>query len=277
MKLPVVTLRGGLELPPIALGTWMTRSQEEADVAVRAAVDAGYRSIDAAMSYENETAIREAVKKCGVSRDEIFLTTKLWNNAHGYDEALRTFDRSEKNMGRVDIYLIHWPGPGDGFLQTWRAMERIYKEKRVKAIGVCNFMRPHLELLMANCEIMPMIDQIECHLYLVDEPLIGFCFEHGIQVEAWSPLTYGQGLLNDPVLAGVAEKYGRSSAQIALRYLVQRGIRPLPKSSRPERIRENIALFDFELAGEDMDTLAGLNVMRRVGHDPYTFFVQEYV
>ncbi|MGI6175877.1 MAG: aldo/keto reductase [Christensenellales bacterium] len=271
-----ITLSNGVAMPRIFLGTWMTRDQQEADHAIQSAVDAGYRGIDTAMSYENENSIRKAIEKCGVDRDELFVTSKLWNNAHGYDDALRTFDQSEKNLGGVDMYLIHWPGQSKSFIETWKAFERIYREKRVKAIGVSNFMCAHMEILLDHCEIKPMVNQIECHVMYVNTPIIRYSQQNGMVMQAWSPLMYGKGLLEDAGLIAIAQKYGRSPAQIALRYLLQLDIVPLPKSVNPARVKENFDIFDFEITKEDMDALRAKNVLRRVGHDPFTFFPPEY-
>ena len=206
-----------IALPKLTLGTWDIRTRHQADVAVSAAISAGYRGIDSAACYENERVIRDAVEKCGIHRGEVFLTSKLWNNAHGYDQALRAFDRSEKELGSIDMYLIHWPGPVSSFLDTWKAFERLLEEKRVGLIGVSNFMMPQLDILLANANIRPMVNQIECHLWYVDRLLLDYCRRRNILVQGYSPLAAGSGLLTDPVLLAVAARLNRTPAQVALR------------------------------------------------------------
>lgn len=271
-----IKLNNGRLLPPVFLGTWDIRTQDQADRAVRAAISSGYRGIDTAACYENEVEIRRGIENCAADRKDLTLTSKLWNNAHGYDKALRAFEESEARLGSIDIYLIHWPGPVPGFLETWKALERLYREKRVQIIGVSNFMMPQLSLLLDSCEIVPMINQIECHLWYTDFPLLEFCRKHRITVQAFSPLSAGNGLIQNEELKTLAAKYQRSPAQIALRFLLQQGICPIPKSSNEIRISENINIFDFRITDGDMKDLEGLNRLVRTNKDPLSWFDQDY-
>lgn len=271
-----IKLNNGLVLPPVFLGTWDIRTQDQADTAVQAAMTSGYQGIDTATCYENETEIRRGIENSGADRSDLLVTSKLWNNAHGYDNALRAFDESEARLGSIDIYLIHWPGPVPGFMETWKAMEYLYREKRVKIIGVSNFMMPQLSLLLDSCEIKPMINQIECHLWYTDFLLLEFCRQHDIAVQAYSPLSAGNGLIQDERLKAVAESYGKSPAQIALRYLLQLGACPIPKSSKTTRVAENINLFDFGIRDEDMKVLKEMNRLVRTNKDPLSWFDQDY-
>ena len=272
----MVRLNNGVEIPQMFLGTWDIRTQEQADTSVKAAVSAGYRGIDAAACYENELVIRHGIEHCGVDRKELFVTSKLWNNAHGYDNALRTFDESEEKLGSIDMYLIHWPGPVPSFLETWKAFERLYEEKRVKVIGISNFMSVQLDILLHHCNIKPMINQIECHLWYTDYLLLQYCAVKNITVQAFSPLSSGTGLINDETLKKMAVKYGRTPAQVALHYLLQLGVYPVPKSSNPKRIAENIDIYGFEIEDEDMRTLAAMNQLVRTNKDPLRWFDPEY-
>ena len=271
-----IKLNNGESIPPIFLGTWDIRTQEQADRAVKAAISYGYRGIDSAACYENEVVIRRGIEHSGMDRDKLFVTSKLWNNGHGYDNALRTFDETEDRLGKVDMYLIHWPGPAQSFIETWKALEKIYEEKRVKVIGVSNFMMAHLDMLLEHCRIKPMVNQFESHLWYTDYQLIKYCFDRGIVVEAFSPLTSGKGLLDDEALKRFAAKIGKTPAQVALRYLLQMGVIPLPKSDVPEHIAENIASFDFELSQEEMQTLKDMNRLQRTNKDPFSFFDPDY-
>lgn len=271
-----IRLSNGQTIPPVFLGTWDIRTQDEADTAVQAAISSGYRGIDTAACYENEEEIRRGIENSGADRNDLIVTSKLWNNAHGYDKALRAFDESEARLGRIESYLIHWPGPVPGFLEAWKALERLYREKRVQIIGVSNFMVPQLSLLLEDCEIEPMINQIECHLWYSDFPLINYCQKQNIGVQAFSPLSAGNGLLGDEGLRIIAAKYGKSPAQIALRFLAQQGICPVPKSTKETRIAENIDLFDFSIRDEDMETLKKMNRLVRTNKDPLCWFDQDY-
>jgi diketogulonate reductase-like aldo/keto reductase len=237
---------------------------------VKSAVETGYRSIDTAAAYGNEAGVGQAIEKCGVSRDQLFITTKVWNADQGYDTTLAAFEASMQKLGLdvLDLYLIHWPVAGK-FKDTWRALEKLYRDGKVRAIGVCNFQIHHLEELMADSEIAPMVNQVEFHPLLTQKPLLSFCQQHNIQLEAWSPLMQGE--VNKPLIEELGRKYGKSPAQIILRWDLQHGVVTIPKSVRPQRIEENAAIFDFELSEEDMSKLDGLNENRRYGPDPDNF------
>jgi diketogulonate reductase-like aldo/keto reductase len=273
---PLLNLPDGRQIPPIFLGTWDIRTQDQADIAIQAALSSGYGGIDSAACYENEDLIRQGIEHSGFDRNQVFLTSKLWNNAHGFDNALRAFDESEKRLGAIDIFLIHWPGPVHSFLETWKALERLHDEKRVKVIGVSNFMTSQLDILLRKCRIKPMINQIECHLWYNDFMLLNYCREHDIVVQAFSPLSAGTGLLRDEVLAKIAWELEKTPAQIALRYLWQLGVFPVPKSSNPGRIAENIDFFDFEIPAGDIQELSGMNRLVRTNKDPLQWFDPEY-
>jgi diketogulonate reductase-like aldo/keto reductase len=273
---PLLNLPDGRQIPPVFLGTWDIRTQDQADTAIQAALSSGYGGIDSAACYENEDLIREGIERSGFERNQVFLTSKLWNNAHGFDNALRAFDESEKRLGAIDIFLIHWPGPVHSFLETWKALERLYDEQRVKVIGVSNFMMSQLDILLRECRIRPMINQIECHLWYNDFMLVDYCQKHDIAVQAFSPLSAGTGLLHDKVLAKIAGELERTPAQVALRYLWQLGVFPVPKSSNPGRIAENTDFFDFEIPADEMQQLSRMNRLVRTNKDPLQWFDPEY-
>ena len=273
---PLLRLSDGRQIPPVFLGTWDIRTQDQADTAIQAALSSGYGGIDSAACYENEDLIREGIEHSGFNRNQIFLTSKLWNNAHGLDNALRAFDESERRLGSIDIFLIHWPGPVHSFLETWKALERLHDEQRVKVIGVSNFMMSQLDILLRECRIRPMINQIECHLWYNDFMLLDYCQKHDIAVQAFSPLSAGTGLLHDGVLAKIAGELERTPAQIALRYLWQLGVYPVPKSTNPGRIAENTNFFDFEIPTGEMQELSRMNRLVRTNKDPLQWFDPEY-
>ncbi len=261
-NVPNLKLRSGLEIPAIALGTWKTPDGEAAVNAVKWAVEAGYRSIDTAAIYKNERGVGQGIRECGVAREELYVTTKIWNGEQGYEDSLAAFDRSLQRLdiGYVDELLIHWPCPGnDKYVGTWRALQKLFNDGKLKTIGVSNFTIRHLENLRANCEIMPAVNQIEMHPYFVDLELLAYCRQHDILVEAYSPLMNGGAVLQDPVIAELAAKYGKSVAQICFRYLLQLGVRVLVKSVRKERLIENLDVFDFELDEMDMIRMKALN------------------
>ena len=263
-------LHNGVRMPWLGLGVYKAQEGEEVVRAVRTALEAGYRSIDTAKLYENEEGVGRAVRESGIPREELFITTKVWNSDQGYEQTLAAFDTSMRKLGLevLDLYLIHWPVKGK-YKETWRALEKLYKEGRVRAIGVSNFQPHHLDDLMADAEIKPMVNQVELHPLLTQKPLLAYCKEHGIQVEAWRPIM--QGKLNVPVLLDLAAKYGKTPAQIVLRWDLQNGVVVIPKSVTPERIRENADVFDFELTAEDMLAIDSLNENRRMGPDPDNF------
>ena len=264
-------LSNGVTMPWLGLGVWQVENGESAVETVKAAVRAGYRSIDTAAAYRNEEGVGQGIRECGVPRGDLFITTKVWNADHGYDSTLRAFEDSRKKLGLdyIDLYLIHWPVKGK-YVETWRALTHLYKEGAVRAIGVSNFQIHHLEDVIKDSGIVPMVNQVEYHPRLTQKPLHAFCKQNGIQLEAWSPLMQG-GLMDDPVLNGIARKHGKTPAQVILRWDIQNGVVTIPKSVREERLRENGAIFDFELTAEDMAAIDGLNQDKRIGPDPDNF------
>nr|WP_307819191.1 aldo/keto reductase [Streptomyces sabulosicollis] len=272
-KVPFITLNNGVRMPQLGFGVWQV-PDDEAQVAVRNALDAGYRSIDTAAIYGNEEGTGKALAASGIARDELFITTKLWNGEQGYDSTLRAFDTSLTKLGLdyVDLYLIHWPMPAvDKYVDTWKAFEKIYSEGRAKAIGVSNFHPAHIQRLLSETSIVPVIDQIELHPQLPQAELRAFNARHDIATEAWSPLGQGKGLLEDPKLAAIAEKHGKSPAQVVLRWHLDLGNVVIPKSVTPSRIKENIDVFDFQLDSEDLAAIDSLDTGVRLGLDPETF------
>ncbi|GCE09858.1 oxidoreductase [Dictyobacter aurantiacus] len=263
-------LNNGVQMPWLGFGVFQTKEGDEVINAVRDALETGYRSIDTAAAYGNETGVGTAIKQSGVSRDELFVTTKVWNSNQGYDTTLRAFDESRKKLGLdvIDLYLIHWPVKGK-YKDTWKAMEKLYRDGHVRAIGVSNFHVHHLNDLLENSEVVPAVNQIELHPLLSQVELRNFCQQKGIQVEAWSPLIAGKHHL--PLLDELASKYHKSPAQIILRWDLQHGIVTIPKSIHTERIRENTNVFDFTLSDEDVQRLDGLNRNERTGADPDNF------
>ncbi|HZU82598.1 MAG TPA: aldo/keto reductase [Polyangiaceae bacterium] len=265
-----VRLNTGGTIPQIGLGVWQIPRGEATRRAVSAALAAGYRHVDTARIYGNEADVGAAVRDSGLPRSDVFVTTKLWNDDQGYDSALRAFDESLARLGldHVDLYLIHWPVPGRR-LESWRALERLYDDKRARAIGVSNFLRPHLEELLAHARVVPAVDQIELSPFLQRRDTRALCEEHGIVVEAYSPLTRGK-RLGHPAVVRVAARAGRTPAQVLIRWAVQHGLVALPKSSHRDRIAENAAVFDFELDARAMGELDALEAGLTTGWDPAT-------
>jgi diketogulonate reductase-like aldo/keto reductase len=261
-------LLGGGTIPQLGLGVWQTPRGAATERAVAAALGAGYRHIDTARIYGNEAEVGAAVRASGIPRRELFVTTKLWNDDQGYDAALRAFDASLARLGLddVDLYLLHWPVAGKR-RDSWRALERLHREGRARAIGVSNFMPRHLEELLAEAEIVPAVDQIEVSPFLQQRETRAACARHRIVVEAYSPLTRGQRLA-DPTVAAVAARVGRTPAQVMLRWGVQHGLVVLPKSAHEPRIRENAAIFDFTLDTAAMAALDGCEESLVTGWDP---------
>lgn len=268
-------LHNGVNMPWLGLGVFQVEEGSELIQAVKSAIAHGYRSIDTAAIYQNETgvgqAIKEALQDNNLSREELFVTSKVWTADMGYEETIAAYEASLAKLGLeyLDLYLIHWPVKGK-YKETWRALEILYKEGRVKAIGVSNFQIHHLEDVMKDAEIKPMVNQVELHPYLSQQALLSFCQEQGIQLEAWSPLMQGQ-LLDQPVLKQIAAKYSKSVAQVIIRWDLQRGIITIPKSTKEHRIIENVDVFDFLLTEEDMNLINALNQDQRVGPDPDNF------
>lgn len=270
VRTATLPLRSGGSIPQVGLGVWQAPRGEVTREAVLAALRLGYRHVDTARIYGNERDVGAAVRDSGIPRADVFVTTKLWNDDQGFDEALRAFDASLGRLGLdyVDLYLLHWPVAGKR-LDSWRALERIKAEGRARHIGVSNFLVPHLEELLAKASEPPAVDQIEIHPFLQHRETRAFCKKHGIVVEAYSPLTRGE-RLGDPVVVSVAERVARSPAQVLLRWAIQHDLVVLPKSTRAERIAENAALFDFTLDAAAMKELDGLEEGLATGWDPRT-------
>ncbi|MER6995649.1 aldo/keto reductase [Streptomyces sp. NPDC000410] len=270
---PSLALNNGVTMPQLGFGVWQV-PDDEAATAVSTALEAGYRSIDTAAIYANERGTGQAVAASGIPREELFVTTKLWNSEQGYDAALRAFDASLDKLGLdyVDLYLIHWPVPAKGaYVETYAALEKIYAEGRAKAIGVSNFLPAHLERLLGETSVVPAVNQIELHPQLQQAESRALHAKHGIATEAWSPLGQGRGLLEVPTIVAIAQKHGKTPAQVVLRWHLQLGNVVIPKSVTPSRIRENIDVFGFELDADDLAALGALDEGRRLGPDPATF------
>jgi 2,5-diketo-D-gluconate reductase A len=270
---PTIRLNNGVEIPQLGFGVYQVPPEDTAD-AVSTALEIGYRHIDTAEMYGNEKGVGEAVARSGIDRGEVFVTSKLNNGFHRRDDALRAFDQSLGDLGfeYLDLFLIHWPLPGIDvdYIETWKAMEEIYASGRCRAIGVSNFQAHHLRRLFSQAQVRPAVNQIEVHPYLTQEELRAFDADHEIVTEAWSPIAQGK-VLGDPAIVAIAERLGRTPAQVVLRWHVQRGDVVFPKSVSRQRMQENGALFDFELGTEDMATLTGLDRGERTGPDPDTF------
>ena len=270
---PTVTLNNGVEMPQLGFGVFLVPADEVVEP-VRSALDAGYRLIDTATLYGNEEGVGQAIAESGVPRDEVFVTTKVWNSDQGYDRTLRAFDHSVKQLGLdvLDLYLIHWPTPErDLYADTWRALERIYADGRVRAIGVSNFTVAHLDRIASEGTVTPAVNQIELHPGFPQDELRAAHRRHGIVTEAWSPLGRGHGLLDRPEVLAIAKAHDRTPAQVVLRWHLQLDIVVIPKSVHAERIRENAAVFDFELTDDEMAALSALDGPGRVGPDPEEF------
>ncbi|MFF9018755.1 aldo/keto reductase [Streptomyces eurythermus] len=272
-NVPPIILNNGVEMPQLGYGVWQV-PDDEAERSVATALQAGYRSIDTAAIYGNEEGTGKAIAASGLPREEIFVTTKVWNSDQGYDATLRAFDTSLAKLGLdyVDLYLIHWPLPSrDAYVDTYKAFEKLYADKRVRAIGVSNFLPEHLRRLTEETSVIPAVNQIELHPHLQQRQSREVHGELGIATEAWSPLGQGKGLLEVPAIVAIARKHGRTPAQVVLRWHLQLGNIVIPKSVTPSRIKENIAVFDFSLDDEDLAAISALNEDRRLGPDPATF------
>jgi 2,5-diketo-D-gluconate reductase A len=274
-SVPVIELNNGVRMPQLGYGVFQV-PDDETKAAVKTALDAGYRSIDTAAVYGNEAGVGQAIAESALARDELFVTTKLWNSAQGYDSTLKAFDESMAKLGleQLDLYLIHWPTPErDKYLDTWKAFEKLYADGRVRAIGVSNFQPAHLERLLDAADVAPALNQIELHPYLQQQEVREFDAKHGIATEAWSPLAKGGSLLGDPVVADLAVKYSRTPAQVVLRWHLQLGNVVIPKSVTPSRIEENFDVLGFTLSEEELESLRPLDRGERTGPDPDTFNV----
>ncbi|MCX5040500.1 aldo/keto reductase [Streptomyces coelicoflavus] len=257
-------------MPQLGFGVWQV-PDDEAQTAVALALEAGYRSIDTAAIYGNEEGTGRAVAASGLAREDLFVTTKLWNSDQGYDSTLRAFDTSLAKLGLeyLDLYLIHWPTPAkDLYVDTYKALEKLLADGRVRAVGVSNFLPEHLERLTAETSVIPAVNQIELHPHLQQHAARELHAEQGIATEAWSPLGSGKGILDIPAIVAIAQKHGRTPAQVVLRWHLQLGNVVIPKSVTPSRIKENIDVFGFALDTEDLAAISALNEDRRLGPDP---------
>jgi len=254
-------------MPAIGLGVLFAKNNGEVESAIVSAINAGYRKIDTASAYGNEEGVGRGIRDSGIERRQIFLTTKVWNSEQGYDQTLASFHKSLKRLRTdyIDLYLIHWPVRAK-YKETYRALEKIYHEGRAKAIGVCNFNIDQLETLMDGAGVLPALNQVEMHPHHSQNELREYCNTHQIQLEAWRPIMMGE-VLNIPELATIAESHGKSAVQVALRWLIQRGVAVIPKSVNPKRIAENFKVFDFHLNAKEMMTIESLNQNRRLGED----------
>lgn len=266
-----VALRNGVQMPYFGLGVFQVRDGEEVKQSVRHALDTGYRHIDTATLYANERGVGQAIRESSLPRKDIFVTTKVWNSDQGYESTLRAFDMSMKLLGfeYLDLYLVHWPVKGK-YIETWKALEQLYQEGRVRSIGVSNFLQHHLEDLLPHCKEIPMVNQMEFHPYLVQQDLIDYCHVRNIRYEAWSPLAQGK-VFKIPKLQMLAAKYRKDVAQLVLRWDLQKGVVTIPKSTHKERIFSNAQIFDFEISQEDIYIIDCLDKYERVGADPDNF------
>jgi 2,5-diketo-D-gluconate reductase A len=271
-QVPNLRLNNGVEIPQFGFGVFQVDPDQTAQT-VRQAFEAGYRHIDTAQMYRNEEGVGDAIADSGLSRSEVFITTKLNNQNHGFDSAIATLEESLKKLRLeyVDLFLIHWPLPHlDRYVQTWKGFEKLLADGKARSIGVSNFQPAHLDRLAKETDTVPAVNQIELHPLLTQTELRKYHAEHGIATEAWAPIAKGS-ILGDPTLTGLAEKYGRTPAQVVLRWQVQVGNIVFPKSVNPARMRENINVFDFELTADDLAAVEALNTGQRTGPDPDTF------
>lgn len=264
------TLHDGIKMPWLGLGVYKTKEGDEVIQSVKSAIAAGYRSIDTAAIYGNEEGVGQAIRECGVPREELFITTKVWNEDQGYESTLKAFETSRKKLGleTLDLYLVHWPGK-DKYKETWKALIHLQKEGLVRSIGVSNFQIHHLRDIIEDSGVVPTVNQVELHPLNNQKELLQYARDNNIVLEAWSPLM--QGNLDQPILTKLAEKYGKSAAQIVLRWDLQNGVIVIPKSVKEHRIRENADIFDFELSAEDMASIDELNENKRFGPHPDEF------
>ena len=266
-----IPMNTGAGIPIFGFGVWQAQEGAEARQAVRWALEAGYRHLDTAAIYGNEQSVGQAMKESGIARSDIFLTTKLWNGEMRAHRQMKAFEESLNKLGcdYVDLYLIHWPVPGV-YMESWKVMEEIYQSGRAKAIGVSNFKVRQLKELLGSCKVVPAANQMEFNPLMQDNELLELCRQKGIVFESWSPLG-GGGLVNDPSIAAIGAKYGKTGPQAILRWIIQKGIAVFPKSVHQARIKENAAIFDFELSAEDMAAIDGMNKNERTGADPDSF------
>jgi len=266
-----VTLNNGVEMPWLGLGVWKVEDGNQVVQSVAAALAHGYRSIDTAAVYKNEVGVGKAIKESGVKREELFVTTKVWNSDQGFDSTLKAYEASLDKLGLdyVDLYLVHWPVKAT-YRETWKALVKLYEDQRVRAIGVSNHHIHHLEAIIEDTGVVPAVNQVECHPLLTQKELLAYCNDKGIRMEAWSPLMQGNNLDHE-TLVTIAKKHNKTPAQVVLRWDLQNGVIVIPKSVRAERIRENADVFDFELTSEEMAAIDAMNQNRRYGSDPDNF------
>ncbi len=264
-------LHNGVKMPYLGLGTYQSDNDQEVVDAIKYALQIGYRHIDTASVYANEEGVGRGLKESGLPREDVFVVSKVWNSDQGYESTLKAFEASIDRLGLdyLDLYLVHWPVTTK-YKDTWRAMEELYREKRIRAIGVSNFMQHHLEDLLETAEIVPMVNQMEFHPYVVQQDLLDFCSEKGIQYEAWSPFMQGK-LFRLDICDDLARKYGKSPAQIILRWNLQKGVVTIPKSVKSDRIKANANIFDFELTNDEIAYLDSFDRNERIGPDPDNF------
>ncbi|ULO05011.1 aldo/keto reductase [Paenibacillus sp. 19GGS1-52] len=265
------TLANGVQMPWLGLGVYKVKEGQEVIDSVKAAIKAGYRSIDTAALYANEEGVGQAIQESGVARDELFITTKVWNSDQGYESTLAAFDKSINKLGLdyVDLYLVHWPVKGK-YKDTWRALEKLYSAGKVRAIGISNFQIHHIEDLLADASVKPMVNQVELHPLLSQVELREYSIKQGIQIEAWAPLAQGH-LLDNEVIKAIALKHNKSLAQVIIRWDLQNGIVTIPKSTNEQRIIQNADVFDFELSAQEIASIDALNQNHRFGSNPDTF------
>ena len=266
-----VTLSNGVRIPWLGFGVFLMEPGEETKQSVRVALETGYRSLDTAAIYGNEESVGQGIRNSGIPREDIFITTKVWNSDLGFEQTLKAFDTScrKLNVETIDLYLIHWPVKGR-YLEAWKALEKLYREGLVCAIGVSNFQIHHLQDILAVCQDKPVVNQVEFHPLLQQPELRRFCTENGIQLEAWAPLMQGHGM-DHPLLVEIGGKYGKSPAQVLIRWDLQKEVVTIPKSVTPSRILENTQVFDFELSPEDLARIDALDEGQRFGADPDNF------
>lgn len=265
------TLHNGVKMPYLGLGTYQSDNDQEVVDAVKTALKEGYRHIDTASVYKNEQGVGKGILESKVDRKAIFVTSKVWNSDQGYESTMQAFEETLKRLGLeyLDLYLIHWPVSGL-YKETWKALEYLYAQKKIRAIGVSNFLKHHLEDLMKNCDVVPMVNQMEFHPYLVQQDLIDFCTKNTIQYESWSPFMQGE-IFDLDSCNELAKKHGKSVAQVILRYNLQKGVVAIPKSVHAKRIKANANIFDFELSQDDIAFLDSLENGKRTGPDPDNF------
>lgn len=271
---PLIKLNNGILMPRLGLGVYQVKAGDEVYQTVAKALEVGYRHIDTARVYGNEEGVGQAVIKSGIPRDEIFVTTKLWNDDQGYKKTHQSLKDSLKRLGLdyVDLYLIHWPVPSKNkFVETWRAMEELYEDGLVRAIGVSNFKPEHLGVLLESAKVVPAVNQIELHPMMTQLETRKYCAKKGIAVESWSPLMQARQLLEHDTITSIASSHHREPAQIILRWHIQSGLIAIPKSVTPERIESNINIFDFELSDDEIERIDSLDQDRRIGPDPDSF------